>query len=381
MWGSSILVVDERDPRNRRIIKLTQPAAKPLTVPRVRKKYAKLCGAATVALQRPDGQLLSDDDALPATVFVVDDAPAAVPAPAPSVVDADAGLAYDESVMDRVHVGNLMRHAIELGALVAPIALNALESTLAGRSSGAASAPTCLDVGSGFGEPALTIADRGRARSVAVVGFDTHAPYVKAAQRRATAMGVPATFFQADACAADFVERARSAAAGAVGGAFGGFDLVTGTLVAPFFSSLEGGLRNLRACARPGAPLVFSIWDGNPPLEGMMAEMIVGCGLRKHKTSRDLTVAELCEVLPKCGWGGPRSAPATTAYKWDCFMDCWQWVLHHAPDGFKESASTDQLRGGRDHIRAYIRARVGPFDEPEPIALEVPITIVLAYAV
>ena len=101
----------------------------------------------------------------------------------------------------------------------------------------------------------------------------------------------------------------------------------------------------------------------------------------KKKVSRDLSVATLVDVLPACGWASPKSAPAVTHYKWDCFADCWQWILHHSPAGFKESASDDQLRAGRAYVLSFVRGKTPPaWAEHEPIAIEVPITIVLATA-
>ena len=194
-------------------------------------------------------------------------------------------------------------------------------------------------------------------------------------------MGMAATFFVADACGGDLGDAVRAASSRLGGPPDGGFDLVTGTLVVPFFSDLELGLGNLRALSKRGAPLVLTIWDGTPPLEPVMASMIELCGLRKKKVSKDLSVDEVVAALPRAGWASPKSAPATTAYKWDCFNDCWQWILHHAPSGFKEHANDDQLAQGRNYIYAHVKARSPPtWTEDAPIALEVPVSIVLANA-
>ena len=95
----------------------------------------------------------------------------------------------------------------------------------------------------------------------------------------------------------------------------------------------------------------------NPEKLSKMIELV---GLKKRKTTKDLAVATLVAALPRCGWRDPKSAPATTHYRWDCLDDCWQWILHHSPAGFKETATDDQLRGGRAYIEAYVRDRSPP---------------------
>lgn len=390
----AVLVVDERDASKRRTIRLT--SSKPLTARAITKRYAKFAGEAVdgFRLARPGGGVLAADDAPDATVFVVArSSPRLAPPPATAAATAAparpaaeatpraapraislARLRYDERVMDRVHVGNLMRHALELGALVAPVALNA---TMENRPDGEC---WVLDVGSGLGEPACTIATHDRAARV--VGIDIHPPYVNASNRRAASLGMAATFEILDGCAADFEAKVRAAAARLSRGLpASGFHLVTSTLVVPFFADLDRGLRNMRRVAREGAALVLAMWDGNPPLEPVMAKMIELVGLKKRKTTKDLAVATLVAALPRCGWRDPKSAPATTHYRWDCLDDCWQWILHHSPAGFKETATDDQLRGGRAYIEAYVRGRSPPgWAEGDAIAVEVPITVVHATA-
>ena len=175
------MVCDERGACTR-TIRLKSSSSKVLSVSGVLKKYAKYSGEAVdgLALQHGDGRPLGAGDRVPETVFVVS-APGKVAAPrdvAEKPTEAASkgpasvvGLRYDESVMDRVHVSNLMRHAMELGALVAPIALNATMATRPREG-------PCwfLDMGSGLGEPACTLATHDR--SARVVGVDTHAPRV-----------------------------------------------------------------------------------------------------------------------------------------------------------------------------------------------------------
>ena len=77
------------------------------------------------------------------------------------------------------------------------------------------------------------------------------------------------TFLAADACADDLASRLPGSKP---------YDLVTMSLVVPALSNPRKALRNLRSLARPNAPLIIAAWDGVPPLDGLVSELVEAAG-------------------------------------------------------------------------------------------------------
>ena len=222
-----------------------------------------------------------------------------------------------------------------------------------------------LDVGCGFGDTAIRLADRVGA-SGHVVGIDCCEAFLDFGRKEAAAKGIGnLAFLEGDAQSHDFEPS---------------YDFVFSRFGTMFFENPVRGLRNMRGALKPGGRMTMIVWRtiGDNPWLGLPKEVVLGilpppgddarsCGPGPFSMSDQETVTGM---LKSAGYVEPVfervDAPVLVGATTQDSID-FQLALGPAGEVYREAGDLAEQR--KDEVQAALSQAIAPFQKDEGIVM------------